>query len=295
MVIPAESFDAKRTLQVVEAERCTSLYGVPTMFVNELPHAHHHDLSSLRTGIMAGSLCPEALMKQVVEKMHMNDVTIGYGQTETSPLSTQTLPTDSFKQKTSTVGSVHPHVEIKVVDQVTGEIVPRGELGEFAAKGYNVMKGYYGNAEATEASIKDGWMHSGDLAVMDDDGYISIVGRIKDLIIRGGENIYPKEIEDVLLMHPHIADAQVIGVPCEKYGELVCAWIQLKSGLAQSEVSIADITQLCQQELSRYKIPQFWHFPTAFPLTVSGKVQKYIMREMWVNDHDGIRTNAIKT
>ncbi|KAJ2991759.1 Fatty-acid-CoA ligase [Globomyces sp. JEL0801] len=280
MVIPNDSFNAKKTLQTVQDERCTQLYGVPTMLISQLDHPEfsNFDLSSLRGGIMAGSICPEALMKDVIAKMHMKDVTIGYGMTETSPLSTQTSPTDSFEAKTTTVGKVHPHVEIKVVDPLTGETVPFDTPGEFCAKGYHVMDGYYGNEEATRNSIdKDGYMHSGDLATMDSQGYVKIVGRIKDLIIRGGENIYPKEIEEFLHSHPCVAEAQVIGIPSYKYGEQVCAWIKPKNN---ASITSDELIEFCKGEIAYFKIPKYWKIVDSFPLTVTGKVQKYVMRDI---------------
>ena len=279
-VLPAPSFDALATLQTLEAERCTSVLGVPTMFIAMLSHPdfHQFDLSSLRTGMMAGSPCPVEVMKQCVDEMHMSEVTIGYGMTETSPVSTQTSPDDPLDKRVATVGRVLPHIEIKVVDPVSGETVGLNEPGEFCTKGYSVMLGYWNEPEMTaEAIDADGWMHSGDLAVMDDDLYASIVGRIKDMIIRGGENIYPREVEEFLYSHPDIVDVQVIGVPDEKYGEELVAWIRLREGATMTR---DDVAAFCKGRIAHFKIPRYVHVADEFPMTVTGKIQKYRMREV---------------
>jgi fatty-acyl-CoA synthase len=279
-VLPAPSFDALATLQTLEAERCTSVLGVPTMFIAMLSHPdfHRFDLSSLRTGMMAGSPCPVEVMKQCVDEMHMGEVTIGYGMTETSPVSTQTSPDDPLDKKVGTVGRVLPHIEIKVIDPLTGETVALNEPGEFCTKGYSVMLGYWNEPGMTaEAIDADGWMHSGDLAVMDDDQYASIVGRIKDMIIRGGENIYPREVEEFLYSHPDIVDVQVIGVPDEKYGEELVAWIRLREG---ATLTRDDLAAFCAGRIAHYKIPRYVHVTDEFPMTVTGKIQKYRMREV---------------
>jgi fatty-acyl-CoA synthase len=279
MVIPAPGFDPRLTLETVAEERCTALHGVPTMFIAELGDEAfaRFDLSSLRTGIMAGSPCPVEVMKQVVEKMHMSEVTICYGMTETSPVSFQSTTDDPIEKRVSTVGRVHPHVECKIIDRLTGRVVPRGEPGELLSRGYIVMLGYWGNREATAEAIDDGrWMHTGDLATMDLEGYVNIVGRAKDMIIRGGENIYPREIEEFLYSHPKIRDVQVIGVPDERYGEEVMAWVILHPG---QEASPEELRAFCQGQIAHYKIPRHWRFVDSFPMTVTGKIQKYKMRE----------------
>jgi len=279
MVIPSDAFDPTHVLETVQAERCTALYGVPTMFIAELGLAEFddYDLSSLRTGVMAGSPCPVEVMKACVDRMHMEHVTICYGMTETSPVSTQTLLDDSLHHRTATVGRAHPHVEIRVADPATGATLRRGETGEFCTRGYSVMRGYWNDAARTaEAIDADGWMHTGDLAVMADDGYVNIVGRIKDMVIRGGENIYPREIEEYLYTHPGIADVQVIGVPDANYGEELMAWIKLRPDTTVSE---GDIREYCRGRIAHYKIPRYVRFVDEFPLTVTGKVQKYLMRE----------------
>lgn len=284
MVIPAESFDAFETLGVVQAERCTSLYGVPTMFIAELEHPEFSkfDLSTLRTGIMAGSPCPVEVMKKVTTLMNMREVTIGYGMTETSPISTQNAADDPFDRRVSTVGRVHPHVEIKIIDPETGAIVPCGTAGEFCTRGYSVMIGYWNNEEATRKAIDRGhWMHTGDLATIDEAGYVKIVGRIKDMIIRGGENIFPREIEEFLYAHPCISDVQVIGVPSEKYGEEVMAWIKLRD---DSSVDGEALQAYCKGKISTYKIPRYWKFVDSFPMTVTGKIQKFRMRELAIEE-----------
>ncbi|MEV0364641.1 AMP-binding protein [Nocardia fusca] len=280
MVIPAPGFDPGATLEAVQQERCTSLYGVPTMFIAELNHPDFadYDLSSLRTGIMAGSPCPVEVMKQVVSRMGMEQVTICYGMTETSPVSTQTRVDDSLQLRVSTVGRVHPHLEIKLVDPVTGLTVPRGEAGEMCTRGYSVMLGYWNDAEKTAEVIDASrWMHTGDLAVMDDDGYVNITGRIKDMVIRGGENIYPREIEEFLYTHPDIVDAQVIGVPDVKYGEELCAWVKLRDGAGQ--MTAESLRDFATGKLAHYKIPRYVVVVDEFPMTVTGKVRKVEMRE----------------
>ena len=279
MVIPAKSFDPVAVLETVQDERCTSLYGVPTMFIAEFGEdLSKFDLSSLRTGIMAGSLCPIEVMKRVVDEMHMDEVTIAYGMTETSPVSTQTSTDDPIDKRVSTVGRVQPHISIKVVDPETGEVVQRGQSGEFMTKGYSVMLGYWTDPERTaEAITEDGWMHTGDLAVMDDEGYVNIVGRIKDMIIRGGENVYPREIEEYLHTHDAIADVQVIGVPDIKYGEQIMAWIQLRDDAP--EMTEEQIKDFCRDRIAHFKVPAYVKFVDAFPMTVTGKVQKFVMRE----------------
>ncbi|MGD9750628.1 MAG: AMP-binding protein [Acidimicrobiia bacterium] len=279
MVIPADAFEAGAVLQAVQDERCTSLYGVPTMFIAELAHPdfERFDLSSLRTGIMAGSPCPVEVMKQTIERMNMGEVTICYGMTETSPVSTQTLADDDLDRRTATVGRVHPHVEIKIVDPATGATVPRGATGEFCTRGYSVMSGYWNDPERTADAIDaDGFMHTGDLATMDDDGYVNIVGRIKDMVIRGGENVYPREIEEFLYTHPAVADVQVIGVPDVRYGEEIMAWIRLKEGESATE---DEIKEFCRGRIAHYKIPRYVKFVEEFPMTVTGKVQKFLMRD----------------
>ncbi len=284
MVYPAESFDALSVLQTVQEERCTALHGVPTMFIAELGHPDfaRFDLSTLRTGIMAGSPCPVEVMKQVNTKMHMTEVTICYGMTETSPVSFQTRPDDDTERRVSTVGAVHPHVEAKVVDPATGEVVPRGTPGELLTRGYLVMLGYWGNEAATREAIdRARWMHTGDMAVMREDGYLNIVGRIKDMIIRGGENVYPREVEEFLYTHPKIADVQVIGVPDPKYGEEVMAWVRLKEGETATEEEIRDF---CRGKIASYKIPRYVKFVDSFPMTVTGKIQKFKMREQSIQE-----------
>jgi fatty-acyl-CoA synthase len=279
MVIPAPGFDPKATLRAVAQERCTSLYGVPTMFIAELndPDFESFDLSSLRTGIMAGSPCPVEVMKQVVDRMGMTEVTICYGMTETSPVSTQTRADDSLDRRVSTVGRVHPHVEIKIIDPETGLTVPRGEPGEFCTRGYSVMLGYWNEPEKTaEAIDRARWMHTGDLAVMDSDGYVNITGRIKDMVIRGGENIYPREIEEFLYTHPDVLDAQVVGVPDVKYGEELCAWVILREGAP--ELTVEALREFAAGKLAHYKIPRYVVAVDQFPMTVTGKVRKVEMR-----------------
>ncbi|WP_228530756.1 MULTISPECIES: AMP-binding protein [Myxococcaceae] len=284
MVIPGEAFDPVLALEAVQAERCTALYGVPTMFIAELDHPRfsEFDLSSLRTGIMAGSPCPVETMKQVQSRMHMREVSICYGMTETSPVSAQTATDDPLEKRVGTVGRVHPHLELKVVDPETGAVLPQGQKGELCTRGYSVMLGYWSNAEATAQAIDAaGWMHTGDLAVMDADGYVNIVGRIKDMIIRGGENVYPREVEEFLHTHPAISEAQVIGVPSERYGEEVMAWVRLKPNAAASEEALK---AFCTGRIATFKIPRYWKFVDAFPMTVTGKVQKFKMREQSVEE-----------
>ena len=280
IVVPGEGFDPRGTLAAIEAERCTSLYGVPTMFIAQLDHPDFDrtDFSSLRTGVMAGSPCPVEVMKQVRERMHIPEITICYGMTETSPVSTQTRVDDPVEKRVTTVGAVHPHVEVKIVDPESGRVLGRNESGELCTRGYCVMLGYWNDATATAAAIDAGrWMHTGDLASMDDDGYVSIVGRIKDMIIRGGENVYPREIEEFLYTHPDVADAQVIGVPSARYGEEVMAWVKPKPN---ASVDAKGLTAFCRGTIATYKIPRYWKIVDAFPMTVTGKVQKYLMREI---------------
>ncbi|MFN8581094.1 MAG: AMP-binding protein [Gemmatimonadaceae bacterium] len=291
MVVPAEAFDPTLTLEAVQAERCTSLYGVPSMFIAELalPDFVTFDLTSLRTGVMAGSPCPVEVMKQVQQVMHMTEVTICYGMTETSPVSTQSLTDDPLDKRVGTVGRVHPHVEVKVVDPETGRIVPVGEKGEFCTRGYSVMLGYWNDEAATRKAIDAaGWMHTGDLAIMDTDGYLNIVGRIKDMIIRGGENVYPREVEEFLFTHPAVLDAQVIGVPSERYGEEVMAWVKLRPGMTATEDELASF---CRGRISTFKIPRYWKFVDTYPMTVTGKIQKFKMREVSVVEL-GLQTAA---
>ena len=284
MVIPSAAFDAAATLRACEQERCTSLYGVPTMFIAELaePDLNDFDLSSLRTGIMAGSPCPVEVMKQVVDRMNLTEMTIAYGMTETSPASTQTSPNDSLDKRVGTVGRVLPHVEIRIADPDTGKTVPRGQAGEFMTRGYSVMLGYWDDEVRTaEAVDGQGWMHTGDLAVMDDDGYVNIVGRIKDMIIRGGENVYPREIEEYLYRHPDVVEVQVIGVPDARYGEEIMAWIQLRDGALPDA---GDIKEFCRGQIAHYKIPRYIKFTDEFPMTITGKIQKYLMREQSIEE-----------
>ncbi|MEM9034079.1 MAG: AMP-binding protein [Actinomycetota bacterium] len=280
MVLPAPSFEPEATLQAVQNERCTSLYGVPTMFIAALalPDFDSYDLSSLRTGIMAGSPCPVEVMKQCIETMNMDEVTIAYGMTETSPVSTQTDRDDPIDARVGSVGRVHPHVEIKIVDPKTGETIDRGDGGgEFCTRGYSVMIGYWNDEQRTADAIDaDGWMHTGDLATMDDDGYVNIVGRIKDMVIRGGENVYPREIEEFLYSHPRIQDVQVIGVPDEKYGEEIMAWVTTVDG---EDISVEEVREYCQGRIAHYKVPRYVHTTNDFPMTVTGKIQKYQLRD----------------
>ncbi len=295
VVVPGESFEPLAVLEAVEEERCTSLYGVPTMFVAELEHPRfaEFDLSSLRTGVMAGSPCPIETMKSVRTAMHMDEVTICYGMTETSPVSTQSSVDDPVDKRVTTVGRVHPHLEIKVVDPATGRIVPRGTPGEQCTRGYSVMLGYWDDDEATRAAIdRAGWMHTGDLAVMDDEGYVSIVGRIKDVIIRGGENIYPRELEEFLLTVPDVVEAYVIGVPSARYGEELMAWVKMREGSSADGYTLADA---CRGEIATFKIPRYWKLVDEFPMTVTGKIQKYKMREAAIDELGLAEAAAIKT
>ena len=284
IVIPAPGFDPAATLRAVQDERCTSLYGVPTMFIAELalPDFAQYDLSALRTGIMAGSPCPVEVMKRVVIKRHMRQVTICYGMTETSPVSTQTTADDDMERRVSTVGRVGPHLEVKVVDPETGLVLPRGVPGEMCTRGYSVMLGYWDEPEKTAGAIDAArWMHTGDLAVMDEAGYLNIVGRIKDLVIRGGENVYPREVEEFLYSHPEIEDVQVIGVPDAKYGEELCAWVKLRP---DSELTAQDVRAYCTGKIAHFKVPRYVRFSREFPMTVTGKVQKFKMRETSIDE-----------
>jgi fatty-acyl-CoA synthase len=281
IVYPSPGFEPLAVLKAVESERCTALHGVPTMFIAELQHPQfsEFDLSSLRAGIMAGSPCPIEVMRQVVDRMHVREVTIAYGMTETSPVSFQSSPQDSLERRVSTVGRIQPHMEAKVID-AGGNTVPRGAPGELCTRGYAVMLGYWEDSERTaEAIDRDGWMHTGDLGVIDDEGYCNIVGRSKDMIIRGGENVYPREIEEFLFRHPKIADVTVVGVPDDKYGEEVCAWIRLRAG---ETATGEEIREFCRDQIAHYKIPRHICFVDAFPTTVTGKIQKYLIREQMI-------------
>jgi fatty-acyl-CoA synthase len=284
MIYPAESFEPQATLEAVQEERCTSLYGVPTMFIAELAHPNfkQYDLSSLRTGVMAGSPCPVEVMKKVVEMMHMSETEICYGMTETAPVSVQSRVDSPFEKRVRTVGLVHPHLEIKIIDPTTGQVVPVGQSGELCTRGYSVMLSYWNNPEATAHAIDAArWMHSGDLATMDEEGYINIVGRIKDMIIRGGENVYPREIEEFLYTHPGIRDVQVIGVPDARYGEEIMAWVQLQPG---ELATVEEIRAFCQGQIAHYKIPRYIKFVEGFPMTVTGKIQKFLMRQQSIKE-----------
>jgi fatty-acyl-CoA synthase len=295
MVIPAPAFDPTATLAAVAAERCTSLYGVPTMFIAMLgaPDFDRYDLTSLRTGIMAGSPCPVEVMKRVIDRMHMSEVGICYGMTETSPVSTQTAVDDPVEKRVGTVGRVGPHLEVRVASPEAGETVTRGETGELCTRGYSVMVGYWEDPERTaEAIDSDGWMHTGDLAVMDDDGYLNIVGRIKDLVIRGGENVYPREVEEFLYAHPDIADVQVIGVPDERYGEELMAWVIPREGASLDEDAVRDF---CRGRIAHYKVPRYVKFVDSFPMTVTGKVQKFKMRDQAIDELDLSAQASAKT
>jgi fatty-acyl-CoA synthase len=294
MVIPAPAFDAGATLEAIAAERCTSLYGVPTMFIAELDHPDFatYDLTSLRTGIMAGSPCPVEVMKRVIKDMHMDEVTICYGMTETSPVSTQTAADDPLDKRVGTVGRVHPHLEVKVADPESGATCATGETGELCTKGYSVMLGYWDDPERTAEVLDDGWMHTGDLATIDDEGYVNIVGRIKDMIIRGGENIYPRELEEFLYGHPDIADVQVIGVPDERYGEELMAWVVVRSG---ASLDAEAVREHCRGRVAHFKVPRYVKIVDGFPMTVTGKVQKFKLREaaiteLGLQDAAGVRT-----
>jgi fatty-acyl-CoA synthase len=282
-VFPADAFEPGAVLETVQAERCTALHGVPTMFIAELEHPdfERFDLDSLRTGIMAGAPCPVEVMKKVISRMHMAEVLIAYGQTECSPVNHMTLADDPLEKRVETVGRAGPHLEIKIVDE-SGQTVPVGEKGDICARGYAVMKGYWEDPERTAETVdSEGWLHSGDLGVMDDEGYVAVVGRLKDMIIRGGENIYPREIEEFLFTHPEIQDAKVIGVPDEKYGEAVCAWIQLKEG---ASLSADEIRAFCKEHIAYFKVPRYIRLVREFPMTVTGKVQKFKMREAMVEE-----------
>ncbi|PAT37563.1 AMP-binding protein [Vandammella animalimorsus] len=279
IVYPNDGFDALTVLETVQAEKCTGLHGVPTMFIAELDHPRfaEFDLSSLRTGIMAGTACPIEVMRRVVDQMHLSEITIAYGMTETSPVSCQSDTATPLERRVTTVGQVQPHLEIKIVDPDTGETVPRGQSGEFCTRGYSVMHGYWGDEEKTREAIDaEGWMHTGDLATMDEQGYVNIVGRIKDMVIRGGENIYPREIEEFLYRHPKVQDVQVVGVPDEKYGEELCAWIIAKPGALVTE---DDIREFCKGQIAHYKVPRYIRFVDVFPMTVTGKIQKFAIRD----------------
>jgi fatty-acyl-CoA synthase len=295
MVIPAPAFDPEATLEAVATERCTSLYGVPTMFIAQLDHPRFDDfdLSSLRTGIMAGSPCPVEVMKRVIDRMHMSEVGICYGMTETSPVSTQTAFDDPLEKRVGSVGRVQQHLEIKIIDSVTGETVPRGESGELCTRGYSVMTGYWDDPERTaEAIDAEGWMHTGDLATMDPEGYVNIVGRSKDMVIRGGENVYPREVEEFLYGHPDIADVQVIGVPDQRYGEELMAWIIARSGASVDEDAVR---AFCQGRIAHYKVPRYVKQVGEFPMTVTGKVQKFKLRERAIEELDLGASAATKT
>jgi len=285
MVFPDEAFEPGAVLETIEAERCTALYGVPTMFVAVLEHAEfgRFDLSSLRTGCMAGAPCPIEVMKRVIGDMGMRDVTIAYGMTETSPVSFQSSPDDPIERRVSTVGRIHPHVEVKIVNE-QGRITPPGAQGELLTRGYSVMKGYWDDAERTAEAIDDaGWMHTGDLGVIDAEGYCNIVGRVKDMVIRGGENVYPREIEEYLFRHPKVQDVQVFGVPDARYGEELCAWVVLREGEQAEE---EEIREFCRGQIAHYKIPRYVRFVEAFPMTVTGKAQKFAMRDAMVEELD---------
>ena len=294
MIVPGEGYEPVSVMQTVQVERCTALYGVPTMFIGELDHPRFNefDYSTLRTGIMAGSPCPVEVMKKVQAQMHMTEVTICYGMTETSPVSTQSSTDDPLDKRVSTVGRIHPHLEIKIVDS-EGHIVPRGVAGELCTRGYSVMLGYWDNPEATAQAIDPArWMHTGDLATMDDESYVNIVGRIKDMIIRGGENVYPREVEEYLYTHPDVSDVQVIGVPSERYGEEVMAWVQPRPGVS---VTAEDLEAYCRGRIATYKIPRYWKFVDGFPMTVTGKVQKFRMRETAIDELGLQAAAAVRT
>ena len=294
VVYPADAFDPEATLKAVADERCTSLYGVPTMFIAELasPDFESYDLSSLRTGIMAGSPCPIEVMKQAIDRMNMDEVTIAYGMTETSPVSTQTATDDPIDKRVGTVGRVAPHVQVKIVDPETGATVERGVTGEFTTRGYSVMDGYWNDPEKTAGAIDaEGWMHTGDLATMDADGYLNIVGRTKDMVIRGGENVYPREVEEFLYSHPRIRDVQVIGVPDRKYGEELLAWVQTDDG---TELSAAEVREFCVGQIAHFKIPRYVALIEEFPMTVTGKIQKFILRDMAIEKF-GLESHVVET
>jgi fatty-acyl-CoA synthase len=295
VIVPSETFDPDACLQSLDAERCTSLYGVPTMFIAQLNHPRFAEcrFDSLRTGIMAGAPCPVEVMRQVIDRMHMREVTICYGMTETSPVSFQSTTHDSIERRVSTVGSIHPHAECKIIDADTGRIVARGERGELCTRGYLVMLGYWNDPAATSAVLDEArWMHTGDLAVMREDGCVNIVGRLKDMIIRGGENISPREVEEFLYTHPKVSEVQVIGVPDLKYGEAVCAWIRLRENQTATE---DDIRQFCNGQIATFKIPRYIRFTTDFPMTVTGKIQKYRMREISIAELGLGSAHAVET
>ncbi|MBI5877712.1 MAG: AMP-binding protein [Chloroflexi bacterium] len=295
MIYPSDGFDPQAVLEAVQAEKATALYGVPTMFIAELNHPDigRYDLTSLRTGVMAGSPCPVEVMKQVQSLMHMTEVEICYGMTETSPVSFQTRIGTPLAKQVGTVGQVHPHVEVKIIDPGTGQVVPVGETGELCTRGYSIMLSYWNNPDATRQSIDTArWMHTGDLATMDDEGYVNIVGRIKDMIIRGGENVYPREIEEFLYTNAAVQDVQVIGVPDVKYGEEIMAWVKLRDG---STATADDIREFCRGKIAHYKIPRYVKFVDAFPMTVTGKVQKYLMRQASVEELGLQSAAAVKT
>jgi fatty-acyl-CoA synthase len=295
MVFPGESFDPAQAMRTVQEERCTALYGVPTMFIAELDHPEFasFDYSSLRTGIMAGSPCPVEVMKKVQKDMHMPEVTICYGMTETSPVSTQSKTDDPLEKRVATVGQVHPHLEVKVVDPTTGKIVPRGVPGELCTRGYSVMLGYWDDPHATKEAVDEGrWMHTGDLATMDEQGYVKIVGRIKDMVLRGGENIFPREVEEFLYTMPGISDVQVIGVPDVKYGEELMAWVKLRPGV---QLTGEEIRAYCKGKIATYKIPKYYKFVDGFPMTVTGKVQKFKMREQAIQELGLQKAASIET
>jgi fatty-acyl-CoA synthase len=282
MVFPGEAFDPVATMAAISEERCTALHGVPTMFIAQLDHPDFakYDFSSLHTGIMAGAPCPIEVMKRVVADMHMTEITIAYGMTETSPVSFQSATDDPLDKRVSTVGRVQPHLECKVVD-MDGQIVPLGATGELCTRGYSVMLGYWDDEARTSESIRDGWMHTGDLATIDADGYCNIVGRVKDMLIRGGENVYPREIEEFLFRHPKVQSVQVFGVPDPKYGEEICAWIVLKQGQGATEEEIRDF---CRNQIAHYKIPRYIRFVAEMPMTITGKVQKFVMRDSMIRE-----------
>ena len=284
IVYPSDAFEPVSVMETVQAERCTGLHGVPTMFIAELDHPRfaEFDFSSLRTGIMAGSPCPIEVMKRVQQTMNLREITIAYGMTETSPVSCQSATDTPLEKRVSTVGLVQPHLEIKIVSPETGEVVPRGETGEFCTRGYSVMQGYWEDPQRTaEAIDAQGWMHTGDLATMDEGGYVNIVGRMKDMVIRGGENVYPREIEEFLYRHPAIQDVQVVGLPDTKFGEELCAWIIAKPGQAVDEDSVR---AFCKGQIAHYKVPRYMRFVDAFPMTVTGKIQKFRIREVMIEE-----------
>jgi fatty-acyl-CoA synthase len=291
MVIPNDSFDPLLTLQTVQDEQCTGLHGVPTMFIAMLDHPEFakFDLQSLRTGIMAGSPCPVEVMRRVINEMHQSEITIAYGMTETSPVSFQSSTDDPLERRVSTVGRIHPHLEVKIVD-ADGRIVPRGEKGELLTRGYSVMRGYWNDPQSSAGAVDDaGWMHTGDLATIDAEGYCNIVGRIKDLIIRGGENIYPREIEEFLFTHPAISDVQIFGIPDRRFGEVICAWVKLSQ---DGRLNEAELVSFCQQRIAHYKIPAHIRFVDQFPMTVTGKIQKFVMRQTMIEE---LELEEIKT